>query len=59
VQRRTDGLDEVPEGFLEIVERADATIGVDQKVAQRLVVFTDAGANIGKGRLAALFSAAR
>src|SRR5262249_58074800 len=51
-QRGADRLDEVPEGFLEIVERADTTIGIDQKVAQRLVVFTDAGANIGKGRLA-------
>jgi hypothetical protein len=58
-QRRADWLDEVPESFFEIIERADATVGVDQKVAQLLVVFTDPGANIGKGRLAALFGAAR
>ena len=59
VQRRADRLDEIAEGFLKVVERADTTVGIDQKVAQRLVVFTDPGTNIGKCRLAALFAAAR
>ena len=33
MQRRANWLHEVAEGFLEIVERADATIGIDQQIA--------------------------
>jgi hypothetical protein len=33
MQCRTDGLHEAAEGLFEIVERADATIGIDQQVA--------------------------
>jgi hypothetical protein len=33
IQRRADGLHEVAEGLLEIVERANATIGIDQQIA--------------------------
>ena len=55
LQRRADGLDEVAEGIFEIIERADPTVGIDQQVAQRLVLLADAGADIGQGRLAGLF----
>src|SRR5262249_14351952 len=57
LQRGADGLDQVAEGVLEVVERADPTIGIDQQVAQRLVLLTDAGADVGQSRLARLFDA--
>jgi len=57
VQRRADGLDEVAEGVFEVVERADTTVGIDQQVAQRLVLLTNTGADIGQCRLAGLFGA--
>jgi len=50
-----DGLDEVAEGFFEIIERADPTVGIDQQIAQRLVLLADAGADVGQCRLARLF----
>ena len=55
LQRRADALDEVAEGIFEIIERADPTVGIDQQVAQRLVLLADAGADIRQGRLAGLF----
>jgi hypothetical protein len=55
LQRRADGLDEVAEGFFEIIECADPPVGIDQQVAQRLVLLADPGADVGQGRLAGLF----
>jgi len=55
LQRRADGLDQVAEGVLEVVERADPTIGIDQQVAQRLVFLANAGADVRQCRLAGLF----
>ena len=55
LQCGTDGLDQVAEGVFEVVERTDPTIGIDQQVAQRLVLLTDAGADVGQSRLARLF----
>ena len=55
LQRRADGLDQVVEGIFEIIERADPTVGINQQVAQRLVLFANAGADVGQGRLAGFF----
>jgi hypothetical protein len=57
LQRGANGLDQVAEGVFEVVERTDPTIGIDQQVAQRLVLLTDAGADVGQCRLAGLFDA--
>ena len=55
LQRRADGLDQVAEGVFEVVERADPAIGIDQQVAQRLVLLAEAGADVGQCRLAGFF----
>lgn len=57
LQRGVDGLDEVAEGLLEVVERREPTVGVEQEVAQRLVVLADPGADVGKCLLAVVFGA--
>ena len=54
-QRRADRLDEVAEGVFEIIECADPPVGIDQQVAQRLVLLADPGADVGQGRLAGFF----
>jgi hypothetical protein len=59
VQRGADGLDETAEGHFQIVERADAAVGIDQQIAQRLVVLAHARTDVGEGRFADLFGTAR
>src|SRR5262249_48018711 len=59
VQRGTDRLDETAESRFQIVERADATVGIDQQIAQRLVVLAYARTDLGQGRFASLFGTAR
>ena len=41
-------IDQLAEGFLQRVDRAEMMAGVDQEVAQRLIVFADPGADIGE-----------
>ena len=53
-QRLTDRADELLERALELVERTHVMSGVDQQVAQRLVVLADTGAEIGECRRLAL-----
>ena len=57
LQRGVDGLDEIAEGLFEVVERREPTVGVEQEVAQRLVVLADPGADVGKCLLAVVFGA--
>jgi hypothetical protein len=59
VQRRADGLDEIAEGVFEVVERANAAVGINQKVSQCLVVLTDAVANVSECGLGAVFGGSR
>src|SRR5262245_60176612 len=58
-QRNADGLDKVAEGILDVVERGDPAIGVNQQIAQGLVALADAGTEIGKCRLVVLCGATR
>ena len=58
LQRGADGLDETAESRFEIVERADATVGIDQQIAQRLVVLAYARADVGESRFVDFFGAA-
>ena len=58
LQRGTDRLDETAESRFQVVERADATVGIDQQIAQRLVVLAYARTDVGQG-FADLFGAAR
>jgi hypothetical protein len=58
LQRGADRLDQTSEGCSQIVERTDATVGIDQQIAQRLVVLAYARTDVGEGRFADLFGAA-
>jgi hypothetical protein len=46
-QRVIEGIDDLLEGDLELVELIDLAAGVEQEVAERLVFLTDAGTHVG------------
>ena len=45
-------IDQLAEGLLQFVERAELQPGVDQQISQRFVIAADALADIGESRLA-------
>ncbi len=59
LQRGANGLNQVAEGILDVVERGDPTVGVDQQVTQSLVALAKAGAEIRKCPLVVLCGAVR